>query len=118
MASSLLLAAFCCAAISFTVTVTSIFSGLRELLSKIHPKIEELVFCPWCFNHYVVIVFLLTSEVRLVNVSNWTVYNFLFTVFVLVGLGGIIHYVLLRAYEPIHKALMQRRLDKLKNHSE
>jgi len=111
--SNILLAAFCCAAISFTVTVTSIFSWLRELLSKIHPKVEELMFCPWCFNHYVVIVLLLTSNIRLVVVSDWGIYNFLFTLFVIVGLSGLIHYVLLRAYEPIHKAAIQRKLDKL-----
>lgn len=113
MTQEIISAIFVSAAISFTVTTTSIFGGLRELVSKIHHKLEELIFCPWCFNHYVVFTMLLTSNIQLLNISNNYLYNFLFTSFCIIGGAGVLHYVLLRAYEPVQKVMMMRQMEKL-----
>lgn len=111
----LFLIAFGSASISFTMTYTSIFKWFRELLSKIHPKVEELVNCPWCFNHWVTIVMLFVAEIDLLPLTKYTVVNFLFTLFVLTTISGLIHYVLLRAYEPVAKLAAARHLEKLRS---
>ena len=111
----LFLIAFGSASISFTMTYTSIFKWFRESLSKIHPKVEELVNCPWCFNHWVTIVMLFVAEVDLLPLTSYTVINFLFTLFVLTTISGLIHYVLLRAYEPVAKLAAARQLEKLRS---
>ncbi len=110
----ILMAALCCAAISHTICVTSIFKPIREYLSKIHPKIDQLIHCPWCLGHYVILIFLLTSDISLVIVSKYYIYNLFTTWFAIVCIMGIIHYVLLRTYEPIAKAAAQRKIDRLK----
>jgi hypothetical protein len=111
----LFLIAFGSASISFTMTYTSIFKWFRELLSKVHPKVEELVNCPWCFNHWVTIVMLFVAEIDLLPLTKYTVVNFLFTLFVLTTISGLIHYVLLRAYEPVAKLAAARYLEKLRS---
>lgn len=110
--NEIILAALCVAGISFTITVTSIFKWFRELLSKIHPKIEELVHCPWCFSHYVGLIMLLVSDVNLVDVSIHTWFNFLVTWFAMIAINGLVHYVLVRAYEPVAKAMAARHIEK------
>lgn len=111
----LILAALSCGGISFTITFTSIFSGFRELVAKMHKKLEQLIFCPWCLNHYVVAIFLLTSDLDYIVVSKYVLYNFLVTLFAMVSIGGLLHYVLVRAYEPVHKNMLMRSMEKLQN---
>lgn len=111
----LFLIAFGSASISFTMTYTSIFKWFRELLSKIHPKVEELVNCPWCFNHWVTIIMLFVADIDLLPLTKYTIVNFLFTLFVLTTISGLIHYVLLRAYEPVAKLAAARQLEKLRS---
>lgn len=110
-----LLLSFACAAISFTISVTSIFEWIREKVSLIHPKLDQLIHCPWCLNHYVTLTFLLfTWKHFCLNVGNIFL-SFIIIWFAIVCLGGLIHHVLLRAYEPVAKAGTQRMIDKLKN---
>ena len=111
----LIAVALCSTAISFTITVTSIFEWFREGVSSlgIH-KLEELVFCPWCFSHYVTFTILFTSDVEMLHVSKHNVYNSLFTWFVIQGMIGMFHYVILRTYEPIGKAMLIRKMDKIR----
>jgi hypothetical protein len=102
----IILLTFACAGISFTITTTSIFKWLREIISDIHPKLEELIHCPWCLNHYISFIFLLA----------WTdvgVVSFIVYWFGVIGAGGIIHYILLRAYKPVARSMTQRKIDKL-----
>lgn len=110
----LIAVSFGAAAISFTITVTGMFKWFRELVSPIHYKIEELVHCPWCLGHWVVFVIMLTARIPLLEVTDLYFYNWLFTAFAIMAPIGLIHYVLLRAYEPVAKAMLQRRIDKLK----
>ena len=117
MNQSIIQAILVTAAISFTVTTTSVFSFLREWVSKIHPKLEELIFCPWCFSHYVVFTILLTSNIKGIIVSSNIYYQFFFDAFTIIGGSGILHYILLRAYEPVTKLLVQRKIDKLKKNN-
>lgn len=106
--NSIIIAALCCAGISFTITTTSIFKFLRDWVSDIHPKLDELIHCPWCFNHYVVLSYLfLTTDFA---ESNFV--GFMTAWFTVVCLGGCIHYILLRAYEPVAKATAVRNLQK------
>jgi len=112
----ILLLGLAVSALTFTICVTSIFSWLRELISKIHPKLEELIFCPWCLSFWLTTCLLLfrDKDVKLLIITNYLVINFLLTVFSIMTISGIIHFVLLRAYEPIAKTMAQRMLNKLK----
>lgn len=111
---NLIIIAFACAAVSFTITVTSIFYWLRELVSPIHNKVEELIHCPWCLNHYIVFATVaLTGQTVLIS-GSWLV-DFFITSFSIIGIGGVIHFILLRAYAPISKTMAQRQINKLKN---
>ena len=110
----LILIAFCSASISFTISFTSIFKGVRTWLSKIHPKVEELIHCPWCLNHWVTFVILIIASIDLLPITPYIVINFLLTMFTLTSISGLIHYVLLRAYEPVAKAAAGKQLEKLR----
>jgi hypothetical protein len=114
---NLLVAALCCGSISFTITTTSIFKGLREFVSKFHHKLEELIHCPWCLNHYVVALYILLSgrPFHLVRFFGNEIMDFALSLFTVVGLSGLLHYVLLRAYEPVAKAAAHRELEKIKS---
>lgn len=109
--------ALCCASVSFTVTSTGIFKPFREWISKFHTKIEDLIHCPWCFGHWCVFILLLTSDLPVVVVSHYWLYNFLFTAFIMCSIQGLVHYVLLRAYEPVAKYLINRKLEAMKEKS-
>jgi hypothetical protein len=97
--------ALACSAISFTITWTSIFEPVRNLVSKLGHKFEQLIHCPWCFNHYVaaVAVIVLYKFDWLQMIVMW---------FAVVAAGGLVHYILLRAYEPVLKAALDREFRK------
>ena len=106
--------ALCAAAISFTITTTSMFKWLRELVSPIHHKIEELIHCPWCFGHYVVLVIMLLAH----NPNYFVLFDvvwmdFLFTWFIAICIMGLLEFVLLRAFAPVAKAMFDREIEKL-----
>lgn len=116
---TLVAVALCSAAISFTITVTSIFSWFRESVSTLGHKMEELVHCPWCFSHYVTLLILLSSAVPSLPFAGSGVmipklYNFCITWFTVQCIVGLLHYVLLRAYEPVAKAMAMRMQQKLR----
>jgi lipid-A-disaccharide synthase-like uncharacterized protein len=107
------------ASISFTVTTTSMFLWLREAVSTIHKKIEELIHCPYCLGHWVTFIVLFCVPTRFIievlkpeNIG-CRIFNFLFTTFAIMGMVALLHYVMLRAYEPVAKAMMMRELEKL-----
>lgn len=64
--------------------------------------------CPWCFNHYVSLIGVL------VYVDYSTVWDVIAIWFACTAIGGLVHFVLLRAYEPIAKMTLMRQLDKQK----
>jgi hypothetical protein len=109
-----ILAGIMIAAITFTLCVTSIFGWLRELIAKIHPKLEELIFCPWCTGFWATLIFIATSDNALILqfYKNQSL-NALCTVFIILGIAGLVHYVLLRAYEPVQKVMMMRHQEKM-----
>lgn len=112
----ILAVALCAASISYTICCTSIFKGIREWLSKFHHKLEELIHCPYCFSHYVIIVIMLTTEGingYLVHISQSIAYNFLFTWFCIVCVTCLLHYVMLLAYKPVIDYMTNRKLEKL-----
>lgn len=117
--------AFVAAAISFTISVTRMFKSFRETISPWHKKIEELIHCPWCLGHWVVFIIfwclprtfiwqvLESNQLWVHNSYVLRSFNFLFTSFIVIGMMGLIHYVLLRAYEPVAKAMAARTLELL-----
>lgn len=113
--------ALCAACISYTICYASIFRSFREWLSKFHEKLEELIHCPYCFSHYVILTIMLTTEdfgKYLLPISRFTVYNFIFTWFCIVCITSLLHYVMLRSYKPIIEYMMDRKLQKLQESDE
>ncbi len=104
--------ALCLSTISFTISFTGIFEPLRDLLSKIHPKIEELVNCPFCLSHWIVIFFsfflygVLTPE-PVVGIY-WI--DFVANAFAIICISAMIHFVLLRAYKPVADIMVRKHL--------
>lgn len=107
------LVAACVCSVSFTISTTMIFLEVRELVSKVHHKLEELIHCPWCLGHWVTFFFLLILQ-KWIDFTGQTVIDFLMTSFAIMGVVGVGHYVLLRTYEPVAKYLVHRELEKMK----
>ena len=112
----IILVALCAASISYTISYTSIFLGFREWISKFHHKLEELIHCPYCLCHYVILTIMFTTNdisSKLVPITNNIVYNFLFTWFCIVCITSLLHCVMLIAYRPIMKYMTDRKIAKL-----
>lgn len=101
----ILAVALCAASISYTISVTSIFEWLRNFIADhIGGKIEELIHCPYCLGHYIVLVIMLTTKnmrYHVVEISRGYIYNFLFTWFCIICVMALIHYFMNLAYKPI-----------------
>jgi hypothetical protein len=111
---SILILALCVSSASFTITTTSIFKEVREKLSGIHHKIEELIHCPWCLSHWITFVVLLMIG-NWIEITGWYFVDFLLNTFAITCMSGIFHFVLLRTYEPVAKAMVARQIEKMRN---
>ena len=112
----IILVALCAASISYTISYTSIFLGFREWISKFHHKLEELIHCPYCLCHYVILTIMFTTNdisSKLVPITNNIVYNFLFTWFCIVCVTSLLHCVMLIAYRPVMKYMTDRKIAKM-----
>lgn len=113
----ILTVALCAACISYTITRTSIFLWLRNIVGKIHTKLDELIHCPYCFAHYVVLTIMFTTKnlsTKLIQINDSVVYNFLFTWFCIICLVCLIHYIMLLAYKPVAETETFRKMRKNK----
>ena len=112
----IVLVALCAASISYTISYTSIFLGFREWISKFHHKLEELIHCPYCLCHYVILTIMFTTNdisSKLVPIANNIVYNFLFTWFCIVCVTSLLHCVMLIAYRPVMQYMTDRKIAKI-----
>ena len=112
----IILVALCAASISYTISYTSIFLGFREWISKFHHKLEELIHCPYCLCHYVILTIMFTTNnisSKLVPITNNIVYNFLFTWFCIVCVTSLLHCVMLIAYRPVMQYMTDRKIAKI-----
>lgn len=112
----IILVALCAASISYTISYTSIFLGFREWISKFHHKLEELIHCPYCLCHYVILTIMFTTNdisSKLVPITNNIVYNFLFTWFCIVCITSLLHCVMLIAYRPVMRYMTDRKIAKI-----
>jgi hypothetical protein len=109
----LLIVSLAISGIAFTITVTSIFKGFREHVSGIHEKLEELIHCPWCLSHWLFGFFLIFTQKAYVIYDLWIV-DYAITGFAMITISGLCHFILLRAYEPVAKAMVARQLEKMK----
>ena len=112
----IILVALCAASISYTISYTSIFLGFREWISKFHHKLEELIHCPYCLCHYVILTIMFTTNnisSKLVPITNNIVYNFLFTWFCIVCITSLLHCVMLIAYRPVMQYMTDRNIAKI-----
>ena len=112
----IILVALCAASISYTISYTSIFLGFREWISKFHHKLEELIHCPYCLCHYVILTIMFTTNdisSKLVPIANNIVYNFLFTWFCIVCITSLLHCVMLIAYRPVMQYMTDRKIAKI-----
>ena len=112
----IILVALCAASISYTISYTSIFLGFREWISKFHHKLEELIHCPYCLCHYVILTIMFTTNDisnKLVPITNNIVYNFLFTWFCIVCITSLLHCVMLIAYRPVMQYMTDRKIAKI-----
>jgi len=107
----LLMIALASASISFTISTTSIFLWLRELVSPLHHKIEELIHCPWCLSHYVSLFFLAIFMTPRSFTFEYCSY-FILAWFSVQGVVALLHYVYLRAYEPVAISEARRHINK------
>ena len=103
------------AALTFTIAITSVFEWLSELVSKIHPKVEEFIHCPWCMSFWCILLSLLAFNIETINISPYKLVDFVVTLFAIYSGVGLIHYVLLRAYKPVTDLTMMRQARKLKH---
>ena len=114
----ILVVALCSASISYTISMTGIFKGLRTWIENTFPdKIAELVHCPYCLAHYVILGIMFTTidiDYYLLPISCYVVYNFLFTWFVIVCIVSLLHFVMVRAYAPVATLEAHRLLKKEK----
>lgn len=106
--------ALCVSSASFTISTTSIFKEVREKISSYHHKLEELIHCPWCLSHWMTFIILIMTW-KWMEITGSGLIDFLLTTFAITCISGICHYVLLRAYEPVAKALVARQIEKMKN---
>ena len=112
----IILVALCAASISYTISYTSIFLGFREWISKFHHKLEELIHCPYCLCHYVILTIMFTTNnisSKLVPITNNIVYNFLFTWFCIVCITSLLHCIMLIAYRPVMQYMTDRKIAKI-----
>ena len=112
----IILVALCAASISYTISYTSIFLGFREWISKFHHKLEELIHCPYCLCHYVILTIMFTTNdisSKLVPITNNIVYDFLFTWFCIVCVTSLLHCVMLIAYRPVMQYMTDRKIAKI-----
>ena len=112
----IILVALCAASISYTISYTSIFLGFREWISKFHHKLEELIHCPYCLCHYVILTIMFTTNdisSKLVPIANNIVYDFLFTWFCIVCITSLLHCIMLIAYRPVMKYMTDRKIAKM-----
>ena len=112
----IILVALCAASISYTISYTSIFLGFREWISKFHHKLEELIHCPYCLCHYIILTIMFTTNdisSKLVPIANNIVYNFLFTWFCIVCITSLLHCVMLIAYRPVMQYMTDRKIAKI-----
>ena len=112
----IVLVALCAASISYTISYTSIFLGFREWISKFHHKLEELIHCPYCLCHYIILTIMFTTNdisSKLVPIANNIVYDFLFTWFCIVCVTSLLHCVMLIAYRPVMQYMTDRKIAKI-----
>lgn len=105
---------FCTAAISFTITTTSVFSWLREWLGE-ESKLGELVHCPWCLGHYIALVLVAIDPNHLLPATDFVIIQQAVSWFTVMGIAGLLHFVLLRAYKPVQEAAMMRARERKQN---
>lgn len=110
--------ALCAACISYTITWAGIFEWLRKFVSKFGEWFDELFHCPYCFSHYVVLIIMLTTQDisdKLIHITNYVLYNFLFTWFTIVCLVSLLHCIMLIAYKPVAEVEAFRKLKNKRN---
>jgi hypothetical protein len=118
--SQIIIAGLVVGSVSFTISMSSIFLGFREWISPKSHFMEKLIHCPWCLAHWVCGLMLLMTTNILVDVSilpgvAGVLFNGLYTLFAIVGVSGLLHYVLLRAYDPAKKIEKMREIDQRKS---
>lgn len=111
----LILLALCLSTVTFTISSTGIFEPVRKLLSKIHLKVEELIHCPFCLSHWVVIFFsfFFYNAIEPEPILGIYWFDFIVNAFAIICISAVIHFVLLRAYKPVGEAMMRRELERL-----
>lgn len=106
---ALIVLALFVASVSFTISVTSIFSWLREGVSNIHPKLEELIHCPYCLGHYIAfIALLLTDFDKIPHLTGNVIIDFMIAWLCIMTPVALFHYVMLLAYRPVAETMSYR----------
>lgn len=108
---ALIIIAFTVASITFTITMTSIFESVRDSISKVHPKLDELIHCPYCLGHYISFLLILYTGFR-IPIFNIYFLDCIMTVFPIMALVAILHKPILMAYEPVAKMKLLKERQK------
>lgn len=106
---ALIVLALLVASVSFTISITSIFSWLREGVSSVHPKLEELIHCPYCLGHYIAFIALLFTDLdKIPHLTGNVILDFMIAWFCIMTPVALFHHVMLRAYKPVAETMSYR----------
>ena len=109
---TLLMCAAACAAISMTVTMSSLFESFREYLKRKSKLIGTLVTCPYCCSHWVAFGLVAYFQPRPVQTSILVADLFL-SAFAVVALTAPFIWVIYQVYKvvkPKDKELKEEKL--------
>ena len=105
--------AFAVGAITFTTSQSGIFKEVRDWMGRLHPKIDDLIHCPWCSSFWGSVIFMFIAmflaDLPLFIISSYTWFNILVILFAFHAVTGFVHYILILAYAPIAKNEMARK---------
>lgn len=106
------------ASVSYTVTQTPLFKPFRDLVGRIHPKIDQLFHCPYCFGHWLTFAVIWYTDNPISFVKYGYYYpaiDFLISSFAVMGAAAVLHFLIVRAYEPIIREQFEREMRRAKN---
>lgn len=100
------------ASTSYTITRAGIFEPVRAWIEAKSGKLGELMRCPYCIGHWLAGAAAICIGNPAVVVGN-AIVDYAVSIFGMMAVVGVIHFVLIRTYQPIMKENVRVELAKL-----